>query len=251
MKKIFTITFIAALFCSSIFAEDYIVTKTIGTVKHKTSDGVWEVLKPGDTITGETVVEMKINSQAIITKENGETYKIKFPSKGSVSNIIADKNDSKQTTIRNKIVEEATMPAHIDEMYSETFSKFGFKPIKDLPKNKNAIRLCSVSYSYDIIELTWTKSEASIVFYDGDMDKKSERKINLNEVQKVVSQIEGTDFYNQPAYVYNTGYSTRDGLDYYVEANIEGKYKSVEREWPSPDFMEKISHELYTLAKEK
>ncbi len=258
MKKIFTTILIALLFCTTIYAdelifeENYVVQKVNGIVKYETSEGTWESLKSGDKVSDKTVIETKLGSHAILTGEDGETYEINFMKKGPVGSVLASskkaETNSRQTTSRSTIVEEYDMPERFDRIYSETFSKFEFGSIKNLPKNKNAIRLCSTSYSYDIIELTWTKSEASVTYYDGDQNKKSQRKIDRKEVDKIISLIEETDLYNLPSYTYTPNASSRDGMVYYVEANIDGSYKSVRRDWPFPEFVEDICHELYNLA---
>lgn len=265
MKKILTMAFLPLLFCTALFAKDYVVASVRGTVKYETSDGVWEVPKSGDTITGETKVDVGLNSQLEIKDDDGNIHIIGSLKSGAVDELIKKKSIPKPTQKKAQLIEVAIMPDYIDDLHLEVFNYFGFDSIKDLPAGKNVVRLCSTAWMYEIIELTWTNNSASIVFVKGDDDtwvgegeeivetekQRIERKLSKKDVKKIIDIIEKTNFYNQPAYISHPSYSIRDGENWYIEANINGSYKSIEREYPFPDFLKQLGDALYDLAKEK
>lgn len=273
MKKII-IAFITLLFCASLFAEDFVVNKVKGTVKYESSKDVWTKLKEGDTVKTETSINVGLSAVLELKAEDGKIFYITGARKGTVEYLLSNASTKPPATQKqtDTLVEVADMPAYIDERCSETFNAFGFSSIKNLPANKNVVRLCSTSWSHEIIELTWTDSSASIIYVNGDTNPwietdakgeiikkdnttKENKRIQLDvtkqDIQKIVDIIEKNDFYNQPSYTYHTNYSQRDGESWYVEANINGKYKSIDRDMPEKTILKDLGYALYKLVKQK
>lgn len=260
MKKIFTTAFLSLIFCATLFAKDYVVTKTIGTVQYETSTGVWETLKTGTKVTDKTMVNVFDGALLELKGKNDKVYSMGYMNKVSVGEAIKNIGNKKKKSpsrVTDKgLVEVAITPEHIEEIYSHYLRDAGFDPIKKLPAGKNVIRLEATSWGHAIVELAWTESSASIVHFEegipyGDVvdwdegdDEKSEIEINKNYVEKILNLIKKTDFYNQSGYVYRPGYSMRDGEVWYIEANINGVYKSIHREMPRETFLKELGELL-------
>lgn len=268
MKKLFAIAFITLLFCSSLFAEDFVVTKIEGKANYQTSDGIWEKLNVGDKITSETVISVKLDSYVYIKNENEKVYCIGITTSTvgkRIEFINNHRSSSPKRNTKDEFVEVKITPDHIDKSNFNTLQKFGFDSIKELPAGKNVVRLLAVSWGHEVIELTWTESSASVAHFkesnhhmnefDWDEDPYTkgitERKIDIKNAQKILNLIKKIDFYNQPGYVYRPAYGIRDGESWYVEANINGVYKSVERVDPDPreTFLKDLGDALYRLAR--
>lgn len=101
MRKFFSIILITLLFCTTIFADDYVVTNTKGTVKYKTSDGVFEQLKVGDIITSETVINVALGSELLLKGENQIEYKVKSMHYGTVEKLILTQKDPSVKSVDN------------------------------------------------------------------------------------------------------------------------------------------------------
>lgn len=166
-------------------------------------------------------------------------------------------------TVFAQVSEEERMANYMDESRSEVFSDFGFDSIKVLPKNKNAIRMCSSKWSeYDIIELAWTKSSASVVYLkeadiwedpDDQAYKKKQKEVKNQDVKKILNLIQKTNFYNQQRYIIKNkkeGERSEGETFWYVEANIDGEYKSVSRWNPDGTFLKTLGYALYDLTKD-
>lgn len=259
MKKIFTTVLLALIFCSTIFAKDYVVTKTIGTVKYETSTGVWEILKTGTKVTDKTMVNVFDGALLELKGKNEKVYSMGYMNKVSVGEAIKNIGNKKKSPSRvtaNGLVEVTITPDHIEKIYSHYLRDSGFDSIKKIPEGKNVIRLEATSWGYAIVELTWTESSASIVHFEegipyGDAvdwdegdNEISKDEIEIEYVRKILDLIKKTDFYNQSGYVYRPGYSMRDGEVWYIEANINGVYKSVHREMPRETFLKELGETL-------
>lgn len=267
MKKLMMILTLFITFCAPIFAETFVVTEVIGQVKYETSNDVWTELKENDKVTSKTKINIAINSMLKLKGEDDKVYTLGYLYKASVDKAIEDFNNrKKQTNRRNandKLVEVTITPDHIDEIEFGFIKRSGFDSIKELPAGKNVVRLLALSWGHTVIELTWTESSASIAYveegsfsaneleWDDDFYKKgiTEKKIDKKNVHKILDLIKKIDFYNQPGYVYHTAYSQRDGTSWYIEANIDGKYKSISREEPKETFLKDLGEALYRLAR--
>lgn len=141
------------------------------------------------------------------------------------------------------------------EQYSDIFYALSSPPVKNLPDGVSAVRLISISSNpCYIICLVWTKDIRVIVFTEGDVDgtkivRKKTLAVSDESVKELLALIEEKDFYNQPTYVHNNG---RDGETWFVELNINGKYKAVERWLPmqGTEFLKEIGHKLFQMAGE-
>jgi len=141
----------------------------------------------------------------------------------------------------------------ICDQYSEICDALNSEPIKNLPKGKNAVRLISISSSpCYIIKLVWTKHKRTIDFIEGDVDgtkvvRKKSLGVSKESVNELLALIEEKDFYNQPEYL---NISVRDGEEWFVEVNIDGKYKAVVRPCLEHTFLYDIGRKLLRLAGE-
>lgn len=139
------------------------------------------------------------------------------------------------------------------EEYSKICASMSSEPIKDLPKGKNAIRLISISsYPCYIIKLVWTNHKQTIEFTEGDVEvTKATRtktlKVSKEDIKELLALMNEKDFYNQPDYVKVSG---RDGETWFVESNIDGRYKVIERWSPEDTFLHEIGRKLLRLAGE-
>lgn len=268
MKKRFIfllLTFVT--FAPSLFAEDFVVTEIVGTVKYETSPDVWTKIEKGDKVTNKTIVYVPAGGLLGLKEDNGKVYDIGYINKGSIGEAIKTYNNKIYRTKNNdRLVEVAIMPDSIDERELGFLERYGFNSIKELPSGKNVVRLSSSSRGYEIIELTWTKSSANLVFIEGyisdnmdgigydegiDINERTERVIDKKDVKNITDIIKKINFYNQSGYTYHTGYSTRDSDSWYVEAYVNGKYKSVYRLDPEETFLNDLGNALYNLVKQK
>lgn len=139
------------------------------------------------------------------------------------------------------------------EWYSGIFDALDSPPVKNLPDGVNAVRLISMSSDpYYIVRLSWTKSMRVIVFTEGDESgtkivRKKTLAVSEESVKEFLALLEEKDFYNQPDYVHVSG---RDGVTWFVEVNIDGKYKAVERCLmpPKTDFLRDIGRKLLRMV---
>lgn len=139
--------------------------------------------------------------------------------------------------------------------YSDIFDALDSPPVKNIPDGVNAVRLISISSDpCYIICLVWTKDIRVIVFTEGDVDgtkivRKKTLAVSDESVKELLALIEEKDFYNQTDYVNVSG---RDGETWFVEANIDGKYKAVERFMlpHKTDFLRAIGRKLLRMADE-
>ena len=88
MKKIIGIILMAGLFCTSIFAQGFTVTKLTGQVTYESAPGVWTKLKNGDKITEKTVIDVGLHSQIDFTGDDGKAYTVKAMKKGTIESLI-------------------------------------------------------------------------------------------------------------------------------------------------------------------
>ncbi len=273
MKKIFTTAFLSLIFCATLFAKDYVVTSVRGTVKYMSSSNNWVNLKVNDKITGETEVQTGLNSLLEIKGENGEIYKITSMRYGTVDSIISAKNNSSSNANKpkqeiniqtHKIIEDPKLEEELandmEKSFSKKFKDRGFSSIKNLPANENAVRFCwdSSWIGYEIIELTWTESSATVVYRrkgktdleeETEIDIRIERKVTKQDVQKILDIMDKTGFYTEHRYI---GTDTRGADIWYIEANIGGSYRSASSfDPPKGSFVSEIGVALRNLAKQK
>lgn len=138
----------------------------------------------------------------------------------------------------------------ISDRYSKICNTLNSKPIENLPEGENAVRL--VSFSNSIIKLVWTKNTRTIEYTEGDEDgtkiiRKKTLDVSKEEIKELLELMEEKDFYNQPEYL---NISVRDGTEWFVEANIDGKYKAVVRACPELTFLNDIGEKLFKMAGE-
>jgi len=138
----------------------------------------------------------------------------------------------------------------ISDRYSKICNTLNSKPIENLPEGENAVRL--VSFSNSIIKLVWTKNSRTIEYTEGDEDgtkiiRKKTLDVSKEEIKELLELMEEKDFYNQPEYL---NISVRDGTEWFVEANIDGKYKAVVRACPELTFLNDIGEKLFKMAGE-
>lgn len=141
------------------------------------------------------------------------------------------------------------------ERYSDKFDALASPSVKNLPDGVNAVHLISISSELCyIIRLAWTNTKHIIVYTEGGIDgtkiiRKKILSVSEESVKEIEALIEENDFYNQPDTV---NISVRGGETWFLEVNINGKYKAVERVIPSPktDFLKAIGRKLLRTAGE-
>ena len=138
----------------------------------------------------------------------------------------------------------------ICERYSGICNTLNSEPIENLPKDENAVRLVSISNS--IIRLVWTESSWTIEFTEGNGNgtkivRKKTLDVSEEAVKELLALLEEKDFYNQPS---SLNVSVRDGTEWFVEANIDGKYKALVRPCPERTFLNDIGEKLFKMAGE-
>ena len=140
---------------------------------------------------------------------------------------------------------ENVFSKYIEEYYSDFFDKFDSNSLMSLKEGQNEIRFScidSMAVSY-IIKVDWTKHSRNMeLIVENNPVKRIKLKITKSELNELLKLLSKCDFYNQDSQKIITG--ARDGADYILETNIEGKYKVVSR-WGPPyeDFMFNI-HEF-------
>lgn len=138
----------------------------------------------------------------------------------------------------------------ISDRYLSRCDAMNSKPIENLPEGENAVRL--VSFSNSIVRLVWTKNRRTIEYTEGNEDgtkiiRKKTLDVSEDDIKELLALMEEKDFYNQPSYLDIT---VRDGTEWFVEANIDGKYKSLVRPCPERTFLNDIGEKLFKMAGE-
>jgi hypothetical protein len=137
-----------------------------------------------------------------------------------------------------------------EDYYSSFFEAFDPVSIMSLEQGHNELRFSyidSMAVSY-IIKVDWTKHSRNMeLIIENNPVKKIKVNITKSEVNELLKLLSKGDFYNQDSQKIITG--ARDGADYILETNIEGKYKVVSR-WGPPyeDFMFNIHEFLVKKA---
>ncbi len=136
------------------------------------------------------------------------------------------------------------------ERYSRKYNTLNSEPIENLSEDENAMRLISDSNS--IIRLVWKKGSGRIEYIKGNeagtkIVRRKTLDVSEEDIKELLALMEEKDFYNQPSYIYS---STRDGTEWFVEANINGKYKALVRSNPERTFLNDIGEKLFKMTGE-
>lgn len=137
-----------------------------------------------------------------------------------------------------------------EEYYSSFFEAFDPVSIMSLEQGHNELRFScieSMTVSY-IIKIYWTNHTRNMeLIVENSPNRRINVKITKKELKELLLLLSEYDFYNQDTQKIVLG--RRDGADYILETNIEGKYKVVSR-WGPPyeDFMFNIHEFLVKKA---
>ena len=128
-----------------------------------------------------------------------------------------------------------------EDYYSSFFDTFDSVSIMSLEQGHNELRFScieSMTVSY-IIKIHWTNHTRNMeLIVENSPNRRINVKITKKELKELLLLLSEYDFYNQDTQKIVLG--GRDGADYILEANIDGKYKIVSR-W-GPPYEEYMCH---------
>jgi hypothetical protein len=88
MKKMFLVLIVLMAICGAAFAQSFTVQSVSGRVERET-EGKWEAVKAGDTISGETVIRTGIGA-ALTLSSDGRTFSVGAVQTGALASLAGN-----------------------------------------------------------------------------------------------------------------------------------------------------------------